>query len=138
MVRLWRRMRPIDREEAAAATRIPVLLTLLWAVFCTEVVALNADGELLAVYGVRELASGSGLIWMLSTDAVTSHKREVMEACAGYVERCAKRYPTLVNAVYAKNDTAVRFVRRLGFNVGEPVTVRGAVFLPIERVSCAA
>jgi hypothetical protein len=136
--RLWRRIRPIDREEAAAVTRIPVLLTLLWGVLFTEAVALYAGDELLALYGVRSIGNGQGLIWMLSTGAVVRHKRDVVDACARYVADCARRYDVLVNAVYAKNTTALRFVRRLGFHVGEPMTVRGAVFYPIARFSCVA
>lgn len=143
-VRLWRNMADIDREEAAAATRIPVLLTLLWGVLFTEVIALRVRGEMLALFGVRGVRAlpGSGLIWMLSTRAMALHEREVkravMLACMDYVSDCAKRYDLLFNAVYAKNDKALRFVRRLGFTVGEPVTVRGAVFHPIVRESCAA
>lgn len=138
-VLLWMHMRPIDREEAGAVTRIPVLLTLLWGVLFTEVVALSNDhGDLLALYGVRDLGRGIGFIWMLSTGAVARHGREVMRACADYVDDCARRYDVLVNAVFAKNDKAVSFVLRLGFHIGEPVTVRGAVFFPITRYSCAA
>jgi hypothetical protein len=138
-VRLWRNMRDIDREEAAAVTRIPVLLTLLWGVLCTEVVALYADGELLALYGVRDMGGGQGYIWMLSTHAVALHKREVFEACTAYVDRCARRFDVLFNWVFAKNDKALRFVQRLGFEIVlEPMTVHGKPFYPIRRFSCAA
>ncbi len=137
-VRLWRNMRDIDREEAAAVTRIPVLLTLLWGVLFTDVVALYADGELLALYGVRDMGKGAGYIWMLSTRSVALYPRVVMQACAAYVEDCARRFDVLQNAVFAKNDGALRFVRRLGFEVGPSFTFRGEAFRPIARFSCAA
>jgi hypothetical protein len=129
-------MRPIDREEAAAATRIPVLLSLLWGVLFTEVEALYAGGELCAMYGSRNMGSGVGYIWMLSTDAVARHKRDVFEACAEYIDVCAMRYRLLVNAVYAKNYPALGFVSRLGFSIGERVFIRGAEFYAIARSSC--
>lgn len=139
-VRVWWHMRAIDREEAAAATRIPVLLTLLWGVLFTEVFALHAGGAPVALMGVRDqgrvYGDTVGYIWMLSTRAVALHKSAVMRACACYVGDCAARFDVLVNAVYAKNDTALRFVRRLGFKVGEPIAVRGASWCPIVRLSC--
>ena len=136
-VRLSRNMRACDREEARASTRIPIVLLLAWAVLRTEVVALYAENALLALYGVRDVGRGEGLIWMLSTRNVVNHKREVMQACAAYVSECALRFNVLSNHIHVNNPTAVRFVERLGFYVGEPIIARGATWRPIVRYSCA-
>ena len=137
---VWWNMRDIDHEEASAVTHWPVLLTMLWGVLFTEVIALHGDGVPIALYGVRPCREDRrvGLIWMLSTHRIADHKRDVFEACEAYVRRCARRYRALGNAVYVKNAMAMRFVQRLGFEIVlKPQTVRGKLFYPIVRMSCA-
>lgn len=135
-------MRDIDREEAEIVSRWPILLRLIWWALTTEVRALRRDGRAFALYGVKSMEAfqeGLGCIWQLVTHEAELdwNKAHVYAASMAYVERCHERFPVLGNAVYAKNEKALRFVRRLGFVVQAPMVVHGSLFHPIARVSCA-
>ena len=136
-------MRAIDAEEAEIVSRWPIFWRLIWWVLTTEVRALRSKKwGLLALYGVKSMEAyqdGLGCIWQLVTHSAELDwcKPHIYAASAAYIERCHERFPVLGNAVYAKNEKALRFVKRLGFVVQAPMVVHGSLFHPIARVSCA-
>lgn len=135
-------MREIDREEAEIVSRWPMIGRLIWWVLVNEVRALRRGRRMIALYGVKSLEAyqeGLGCIWQLAThDAeLACNKPHIYAASAAYIELCHERFPILGNAVYAKNERALRFVERLGFHVQPAMVVHGALFHPIARHACA-
>lgn len=94
------------------------------------------DGELAAIIGVApiNMLTGIGSPWMLGTPVLDAHSRVLVRRTPEYIARMLKAFPHLVNFVHAKNTTSVRWLRRLGFSLSEPVPFGplGELFHPFE------
>lgn len=86
---------------------------MAWTVFI--------DGELACILGVAMLSlpSGIGTPWMMGTPVLERHSRILVRNTPEYIARMLKAFPHLVNFVHAKNQTSVRWLRRLGFTLHE-------------------
>lgn len=91
-----------------------------------------ADGELNCVFGVGPLSvvTGKGAPWMLGTNALEKNSRILIRKTPDYISTMLRAFPHLVNYVHADNIVAVRWLRRLGFDIhpAEPYGVKGAQF----------
>lgn len=94
------------------------------------------DGELAAVIGVApiNLIGGVGSPWMLGTPVLNRHSRVLVARTPEYIARMLQAFPHLVNFVHARNTTSVRWLRRLGFTLHDPVPygAAGEMFHPFE------
>jgi hypothetical protein len=82
--------------------------------------ALCLDGRLVALFGVQghPAVPGSGIPWMLCTNALRDVSRRAMaEVSRRVVAEWFDEYAHLSNLVYRRHASAVRFVRWLGFKV---------------------
>lgn len=123
-VRLLGQLRDADRRECLAyglddyeeGIRSSVTSSVLcWSAF-------DAAGNLLAVFGVAPVSvmTGVGCPWMLGTDRLGRHSRDLMRICPGYIGRMLGLFPHLTNHVHAGNTTSVRWLKRLGFRLHKP------------------
>ncbi len=80
-----------------------------------------ADGELGAIMGVAPVSvmGGIGSPWMLGTPVLDKHHRILVRRTPDYIARMLRAFPHLVNFVHARNDSSVRWLRRLGFTLHE-------------------
>lgn len=94
------------------------------------------DGELAAILGVAPVNAlgGIGSPWMLGTPVLDAHSRVLVRAVPEYIAKMLNAFPHLVNFVHTKNTTSVRWLRRLGFTLHEPVPygAPGELFHPFE------
>lgn len=94
------------------------------------------DGKLAAIFGCAPLSlvSGIGSPWMLGTPVLDAHSRVLVATVPDYIAVMLTAFPHLVNHVHAKNTTSVRWLRRLGFTMGnqEPYGALGAPFRQFE------
>lgn len=94
------------------------------------------DDRLAAIIGVTPLDTlgGVGVPWMLGTPVLDAHSRVLVRRTPKYIARMLKVFPHLTNFVHVENTTSVRWLRRLGFTLHEPVPfgARGELFHPFE------
>lgn len=71
--------------------------------------------------------------WLLTTDAVCRHPMLFYRASKVIVREIREAYPMLVQAIHKDHLSALSWIRRLGFTVGEPVPFgqRGELFCPV-------
>jgi hypothetical protein len=79
----------------------------------------TADGRPVCVFGVREW-EGRGVPWLLGTQEMAAHRRAFIAQAPAYIELMLEAFPVLINHVHAKNEQAVRWLRRAGFALQEP------------------
>lgn len=134
-------MRKADAAEVWASGRYSPQEALLESLRASaEAYTLLIDGEPAVMWGVVPLptrtllAPPAGAVWLLGGEAVTRHKRLFLRLSRVGLARLLERYPVLVNAVDARYVQAVRWLRWLGFTVGEaqPFGVAGLPFHPIS------
>ena len=134
------RLRQADRQELAAVHGwdIDLLGCLQTAVSASEeaFVALASD-EPIAVFGVAPvcLLGGLGCPWLLGTDAMDKHGREIVTLSRQHVARWGQRYTCLFNYVDARNGRSIAWLRHTGFTVwpAEPRGLHGEPFHRFER-----
>lgn len=97
-------------------------------------------GRPVAMFGAApySILGGMGTPWMIGTTDLQSWsaQKELLRVAAPAVELMQERFPTLLfNAVDARNKPAQRWLRWLGFQFLEPLTVGpdGLPFIPFWR-----
>jgi hypothetical protein len=111
------RMRPADRDEAWAAARLTPEAALLLSLSVSPLAWTGrVDGRPECMFG----AGNGGVPWLLGTDAVERHALAFLRSNPAYVARMQARFGRLSNWVDARNATSIRWLRWLGFTIGEP------------------
>lgn len=94
--------------------------------------AINEHGRPIAMLGVVSagLMSGRGIPWLLGTNEVFRHGRDLMVAGRCTISWWLEIFPVLENLVASDNGKAIRLLRKWGAEVGGPSqTHRGVEFL---------
>ena len=94
----------------------------------------SLNGETLAVWGLipPTLLSTSAWVWLLTTRIAAEHKFLVVRYSQRWVEDALRLYDRLEGVVMVGNDSAVRWLRWLGAEFGEPIG-RGMPFVIRRR-----
>lgn len=131
---LARSARPADRAEAEGATGLG-MLEVLEAGLRTSVESYTAliDGRVLAMFGVQDLGGGHGFGWLITSDLVDAHPLEFWRRCKVVLHALLRRWQSLSNHIDARHGQAIRWARRLGFELG-PVTAWGSSDMPAHPV----
>ncbi|MGL6205127.1 MAG: hypothetical protein ACRC2X_12520 [Giesbergeria sp.] len=127
---LAQRLTPEDAAELRAAG-----MTVAEAMAGTEAQALRWHGELVCLFGavLHQAQSKSAIPWMLCTTTVANVPRRQMAGISAKVVDCWRdRFDHLANLVHRHNSRALRFVRWLGFRVGDVPCGPGQQFLIFE------
>jgi hypothetical protein len=82
-----------------------------------------------AMLGLRpgNVLDREGAPWMLGTDAIYGHPRAWLELAPKVVAIFRDSSRNLSNLIGKSNVRAIRLLRRLGFTIGEEVTVIGGI-----------
>lgn len=134
-------MRPDDQAEVLASCGYNPHDALDEAIsssdFCRTL--LHPAG-VLGIYGTAPLYESvlddpRGIVWMLTSNLVNHHRRDFMLATRYYLPELLERYPTLVNFVDERYKAAHRWLKWLGFTIGEPVPfgLEGQPFRPFIK-----
>lgn len=131
--RLYANLRAADRAECEAYGERDLEAVLRSSVERSVLCWTGiVNGELAAILGVTPLSilSGIGSPWMLGTEVLDRHSRILIRHTPQYIARMLEAFPHLVNFVHTKNTTSVRWLRRLGFVLHDPVPygARGELF----------
>lgn len=121
---LARDIRRADIEELQEALGIPIRYALEQClVGSLKASKIVAGGKIVAIFGdaVHDVMGSVGVPWLISTIHVERHAREFLRVCQPAVREMLERHAHLRNYVDVRNHHAVRWLKWLGFQFGEPV-----------------
>jgi hypothetical protein len=99
-------------------------------------VAVSACGMPVALFGVAPTEQEHvGSPWLLGTDAVPKHRRELVVDGRKLVARWNRKYHTLFNLVDARHAHARRWLRHLGFVEHPEVKLGAGTVVPVVRIA---
>lgn len=114
------RLRAADRAEVIALGADPAFAVRCSALFSDEAWTGLIDGVPSMVFGVGQPIFGPASVWALGTDNCTEHPREMLRFGRDRVRDFLTRYPEMENWCDARYSAAIRWLRRIGFNVSDP------------------
>jgi hypothetical protein len=131
-----RRMREHDVAECAAFGHTPK--QALRGALASSSIAFTAfaDGRAEAMMGlvVTNALCGEGSPWMLGSEAIYDHPREMIRMGPRILALMADSTPSMSGLVGAGNARAIRLLRRWGFAVGDVSSARcGVSFVSFEK-----
>jgi hypothetical protein len=107
-----RGLRPNDRPADV------LLYGLRHGVTCD---VLTFDDEPLAIFGLAPTANADmGIPWMMGTDGLNRRRKVMLRMGRFFVRKWLEVFPCLVNIVLATSTENIRYIKRLGFEVGGP------------------
>jgi ribosomal protein S18 acetylase RimI-like enzyme len=135
------RLRQTDRDEIYSASGLCPEQTLLSAVegSIRADAWLLDDGSVAAIAGVypSEKSDRVGIVWMLASDEAAKFPKRLLRGNKDYVCELLDGRDIVFNYVHQKNIQAQKWLRWLGFNLGEPTPhgVLGELFMPFWLMS---
>lgn len=129
------RMRDIDRRECRALGHEPKAALRSGLLCSLRPFTATVYGRAEAMMGVvpLSLASGKGVVWMLGTDAIYRHPRELALLGPRILELMTEQCAILENVVSTENFRAISYLRHLGFSVGGTTFFKnGLEFVPFR------
>ena len=131
------RLREADRAELIADGSPDFFKTIddgVWASVLS--CSVFFDGELACIFGLvpyqRQVFGDIGVPWLLGTDLVAKHARQMRRVSVAYLKQMLHLYPVLVNHVHTKNTLAIRALRHMKFSI-EPAVPYGVNGEPFHR-----
>lgn len=131
--RIANRLRAADRLECTAMGYEPKHALRMALAQSSEAFTVKIDGEPEAMFGlvVTSALNGTGKPWMLGSDLLYRHPREMLKGGSFFLSRWLLGTPHLSGLVAACNHRAIRVLRRWGFHVSEDVDGIGFVSFDI-------
>jgi len=132
-------MREVDKLEALYQTGQEPQQALQFTYMCSKVNMAIADDNDQPI-GLCGVVHG-GVIWMVGTDKLFENKKykiQLIRKGREWVESLLKSYDILYNFVYAENDSAIKWLRSLGFtfiNYHEKYGIQGKPFYEFLRIA---
>ena len=131
-------LRESDRLEIEALNLDPAFALMDSFAGSDEAYAAYVDGEAAMIFGVGEtMFSDEAFVWALGTDVCNRAPLAMVRIGRAMVGRFLETYPRLTNWCDARYDKTIKWLRLLGFTIGdpEPYGAKGALFrkLSIQR-----
>lgn len=135
--RIARLMREADRNEVAALGRDPFGALTLSLRKSKRAWTIIADGQPIGMFGVGDvnILAEVGSPWMLGTPEIERHVMTFLRNCPYWVGQLLEGYTVLRNCVDDRNRLSIRWLKWLGFEVGERVVFKGHLFRMFEMRS---
>lgn len=118
------RLRQADLDEIAAAGHPDPLKALLdSSSISTHSWTVEINDEVAVMMGVCPISilNGMGCPWLLGSDAVARHAGAFIKQTLVYIPIMLEAYPHLFNVVDVRNTKAIRWLKRAGFTLREPI-----------------
>ena len=130
-------MRPIDRLEAKLVGGLEPKAALEASVNRSQwAYAAIADGQPQCIFGVSTLTDSllgdDGAPWMLGANSLCRHARALLIVSRPQIVRMRSEYQRLLTIVHADNHQAIRWLKWLGFSMGEVFQFKAAPFRKFE------
>ena len=132
-------MRDVDKLEALYQTGQEPRQALQLSYMCSNINMAIADDNDQPI-GLCGVVSG-GVIWMVATDKLFENKKyriQLIRKGRKWVEGLLKKYKVLYNFVYAENDSAIKWLKSLGFTFikyHEEYGIQGKPFYEFLRIA---
>lgn len=128
-------LRAEDRAEVLALGEDPVDGLLQSLAAAREAWTWRDDGPIICMAGVAPLSliGSTGIPWLLGSPLVAVHRRAFMLETRRMVAHWLTVFPLLRNVVDARYDAAIRWLRWLGFAVGEPFPLGSGSFRVVQK-----
>lgn len=124
-ISLSSRLRTEDLIEVQLATGKSPEEALVESVRVSELVeAAVCDGEVIAIRGIAS-AGEVGVPWLMCSPEVSHWSKRMVADAIPWVAHHCKRFSVLANMVHAENHTAINWLKRLGFTIGDLHTEYG-------------
>jgi len=131
---IGRRMRAADVAECRAMAGLTPLAGLRLSMKRSRAFTALYDGRPEAMFGTSDLnvLAGVGSVWLLGTDEVERHPRDFLRLSTEWRPKLFDRYCVLRNVVAEDNAASIRWLKWLGADVFEPISVGGKPFVLFE------
>mgnify|MGYP001240023044 FL=1 len=132
-------MREMDKLEAFYQSGQEPQQALQLSYICSNVNMAIADDNDQPI-GLCGVVQG-GVIWMVATDELFSNKKykiQLIRKGREWVDNLLKSYKILYNFVYAENDSAIKWLKALGFTFikyHEEYGMQGKPFYEFLRIA---
>lgn len=129
-------MRAADVIECSAMGHTPRQALRAGLLSSSLCLTATVDGRAEAMFGlvVTNALCGEGSPWMLGTEAIYRHPRAMLRWGPRILAAMFDSTPLLENLVAEDNDRAVRFLRRIGFTIGqETIMIAGTRFVAFSQ-----
>jgi len=116
-------MRPDEVKEIWASGNLTPIDALVKGVKASHgCTAAVIDGEPVAILGLVEgdLLSGRGCPWMLTSNSILKHRREVLRCSPPVIAEMLRHCSHIGNYVHADNKISIRWLKWLGFTFEDP------------------
>lgn len=83
--------------------------------------AIDPDGNVIAILGCCKVKENDklGIPFMVCSDAVDKYPKHVIHDAKERTEQWNKKYPMLINMVYAGNKTTIKWLEHIGYTIGD-------------------
>lgn len=128
-------LRAEDRAEVLALGCDPVDGLLQSLSGSCEAWTYRDDERIICMAGVAPLSliGRTGVPWLLGSDLVQVHRRAFMLETRRMVARWLDMFAVLRNTVDCRHEAALRWLRWLGFTLGEPFPMGRGLFQCAEK-----
>jgi hypothetical protein len=129
-------VRDEDEREVRSLTGLSILEALTIGLVHSEdcITGFSPEGDRVLIAGV--VRGDPASVWMLSTPAISSCKREIVTEGRAWVEEMTAKYGEIANVVSADNSVHIGLLRFMGFEFGDPIDNYGTDMirvLPFKR-----
>lgn len=128
-------LRAEDRAEVMALGLEPVDGLLQSLAAAREAWTWRNDGPIICMAGVAPLSliGSTGIPWLLGSPLVAVHRRAFMLETRRMVAHWLMMFAVLRNVVDDRYAAAHRWLRWLGFEIGEPFTLANGRFRVVQK-----
>jgi hypothetical protein len=123
IVELAKAMRQSDRDELSAVTDQSILCSVRASVLNSHqdyLWAYHVDGVLVLIYGCTR----SGSPWMLGTDELNKHIKELTVRTKLVVRMMLEQWPILSNVIDVRQKMTIRWLKTIGFQFKETFEIK--------------
>ncbi len=95
-----------------------------------------ANGKIICLIGIGipNVLSGEAFPWMIPhKQNLEEVKWQFLAASKRWVEAANERYPVLTNVVIATNTQALKWLKWVGFTIGDPIKYNGVWVRPYRK-----
>tara|TARA_B110000977_G_scaffold25830_1_gene31957 strand:+ start:25912 stop:26391 length:480 start_codon:yes stop_codon:yes gene_type:complete len=111
------RLRHADKQEILANSGSFPIHALTKGYYLSDIIftIVNPKNEPVGIFGVTDIGSGVGSIWLLATDNLSDIKLSFLRECKKVINFLNTKYKILWNFVDCRNSLHIKWLKWCGF-----------------------